>query len=549
MAVTLTINGVDYEYPETGDVDWGPDATDWAQAVTTGMLQKAGGLFTLLAETDFGGSFGLKSLYYKSRSSNVSSTGTLRLALSDSIGFRNNANNADLLLTVSGSNTLLFNGLPIGNVASVTDTNSIDLTITGTTLSADLKLSAAAAGAGNQLVNLDIQSDGLRARIANSDIVAAAAGTYQPVGNYITALTGDVTATGPGSSAATIANSAVTLAKMANLAANSIIGNNTGSSATPIALTGAQTTALLSNFVGDSGSGGTKGLVPAPATGDAAANKFLKADGTWAATPAGPTTATPTVAGIVTSFAPTVASSVTTVTSNNYTILTTDGFSTVLVSTGSSTRTITLPASSSNVGRTVFIQKTDTGTGSVTITRAGSDTIQGFTTLTLTNQYDCATLVGVGSNLWLIQNYTPNSMIQMSGGNGYGSTATKVRRFTTTTVNIGAAMTLATDATNGTVVTIVEPGLYAMIYQDTRTGSTSWMGITINAAVLTTNVQSQPSANILSLSTNVRAGEPGLCSLTTKLAAGDVIRCMTDGGMDETDPTAVRFRIVQVQRY
>lgn len=35
-----------------------------------------------------------------------------------------------------------------------------------------------------------------------------------------------------------------------------------------------------SNFVGDSGSGGTAGLVPAPSTGDAI--KYLKGDGTWA---------------------------------------------------------------------------------------------------------------------------------------------------------------------------------------------------------------------------------------------------------------------------
>lgn len=43
-----------------------------------------------------------------------------------------------------------------------------------------------------------------------------------------------------------------------------------------------QVTADLIAVVGDSGSGGTKGLVPAPASGDAAANKYLKADGTWA---------------------------------------------------------------------------------------------------------------------------------------------------------------------------------------------------------------------------------------------------------------------------
>lgn len=36
---------------------------------------------------------------------------------------------------------------------------------------------------------------------------------------------------------------------------------------------------LISDFVGDSGSGGTKGLVPAPATGDS--GKYLKGDGTW----------------------------------------------------------------------------------------------------------------------------------------------------------------------------------------------------------------------------------------------------------------------------
>lgn len=40
--------------------------------------------------------------------------------------------------------------------------------------------------------------------------------------------------------------------------------------------------APLDVFVGDSGSGGEIGLVPAPSAGDAAAGKFLKADATWA---------------------------------------------------------------------------------------------------------------------------------------------------------------------------------------------------------------------------------------------------------------------------
>lgn len=48
------------------------------------------------------------------------------------------------------------------------------------------------------------------------------------------------------------------------------------------AASAAAQTALLSVVVGDSGSGGSKGLVPAPAAGDAAAGKFLKADGSFA---------------------------------------------------------------------------------------------------------------------------------------------------------------------------------------------------------------------------------------------------------------------------
>ena len=58
-------------------------------------------------------------------------------------------------------------------------------------------------------------------------------------------LTGDVTGSGVSSFATTIAAGSVTLAKMANFAANSIMGNNTGTNSAPIALTAAQTKTLL----------------------------------------------------------------------------------------------------------------------------------------------------------------------------------------------------------------------------------------------------------------------------------------------------------------
>jgi len=99
-------------------------------------------------------------------------------------------------------------------------------------------------------------------------------------GDQTITLTGDATGSGTGSFAVTIANGAVTLAKMANMATASFIGRTTASTGVPEVLSATQSTAILNTMVGDSGSGGTKGLVPAPASGDA--TKYLKGDGTWA---------------------------------------------------------------------------------------------------------------------------------------------------------------------------------------------------------------------------------------------------------------------------
>jgi hypothetical protein len=73
----------------------------------------------------------------------------------------------------------------------------------------------------------------------------------------------------------------VTNAKLANVPTATIKGRSSSGTGDPEDLNATQATALLNVVVGDSGAGGTKGLVPAPAAGAAAANKFLKADGTW----------------------------------------------------------------------------------------------------------------------------------------------------------------------------------------------------------------------------------------------------------------------------
>lgn len=118
MAQNISFNGVTYSVPDVGDESWGQSLSAYLVAIPQGALQKTGGSFTLTADVNFGASFGLLSLYYKSRSSNLSTAGILRLAVADTIGWRNNANGANLLLAVDGSNRLTFNGSILGVIAA-----------------------------------------------------------------------------------------------------------------------------------------------------------------------------------------------------------------------------------------------------------------------------------------------------------------------------------------------------------------------------------------------------------------------------------------------
>jgi len=83
-----------------------------------------------------------------------------------------------------------------------------------------------------------------------------------------------------------VANNGVTNANLSTMPTNTLKGNNTGSTANASDLTSTQVTAILDTVIGDTGSGGTKGLVPAPASGDGVANKYLDATGGWSV-PAG----------------------------------------------------------------------------------------------------------------------------------------------------------------------------------------------------------------------------------------------------------------------
>jgi hypothetical protein len=122
VSLLVTLNSVNYIIPTPQETGWGTNLDNFFVGIAAGCLQKSGGSFTLAADVDFGASFGLKSLYYNSRSANIATSGTVRLASADpGVVFRNNANSANLILTTNASDQLTFNGNIIPtDLASIT---------------------------------------------------------------------------------------------------------------------------------------------------------------------------------------------------------------------------------------------------------------------------------------------------------------------------------------------------------------------------------------------------------------------------------------------
>jgi len=109
MAQTVTLNGVDYQIPDVGEIGWGEEVSNYLIALSTGVLTKTGGLFALQSDLDFGASYGVAARYFRSRSG-AASAGLLRLAASDGIYWRSADNTTNLGLTVNPAGQLVFNG-------------------------------------------------------------------------------------------------------------------------------------------------------------------------------------------------------------------------------------------------------------------------------------------------------------------------------------------------------------------------------------------------------------------------------------------------------
>lgn len=122
-----------------------------------------------------------------------------------------------------------------------------------------------------QRINLGLSSGSSIGALSASDWTTF--NSKQASGSYITALSSDVVATGPGSATATIQSGVVSNSKLANMATQTFKGRTTSGTGSPEDLTATQATAMLNPF-----SSSLQGL--APASGGGTTN-FLRADGTW----------------------------------------------------------------------------------------------------------------------------------------------------------------------------------------------------------------------------------------------------------------------------
>lgn len=162
------------------------------------------------------------------------------------------------------------------NLSATYETRVSTLSAAHSTLSATFTtLSAAHTTLSAAHTTLSAAFNTLSSNFAQRDyIVLSAAGTL--ANERVLTMGGGLSANDAG------AGSTLTIS-LANLTASSVLG--VLAAGVPAGLSQTQLTTLVNPFVGDSGAGGTKGLVPAPGVGDA--TKFLRGDATFVTIPGG----------------------------------------------------------------------------------------------------------------------------------------------------------------------------------------------------------------------------------------------------------------------
>lgn len=555
MAVTVQLNGVTYDIPEPGDSGWGQDLSDYFVAQASGLLQKAGGAFTLTAEVDFGNTFGLKSAYFKTRTALPAAAGVLRLARTDSVSWRNAANSADLPLGVDVSGNLTFDGNTFVS-GGITDLTG-DVTASGPG-------SAVATIGANKVTDAKFrQSAALTVvgRSANStgNVADISAGTD----NFVLRRSGTTLGFGLLVNANIDAAAAIAFSKLASLTSANILVGSAGNVATAVAMSGDATISnvgVITLSTGKAFSSEILNLGLSASVGSSALTVALKqADGTT-----DPSTGS---AAVSIGFRSSTASS------GAYTVRTATSPLSVVVSSGSTlgqgsgfthfiwvyaldnAGTIELGVSSTRFDD-ASVQSTtaeggagaaDSGGVIYSTTARSNVPIRVIGRLTVT-EATAGTWATAPSEIsltpmdWVIG----TDYVTLHNDNGNGSSTTTVRKYVSVSSTRSRSMFYTQSATLGDSITIVASGVYSVAASVRYTsGANQNVSVEANTTTVSSRVPYPAGTAVLSVDA-ITGGILVADSRALSLAAGDVIRMCTPASLTSSDSAPQYLSVVRV---
>lgn len=140
----------------------------------------------------------------------------------------------------------------------------------------------------------------------------------------------------------------------------------------------------------------------------------------------------------------------------------------------------------------------------------------------------------------------PRSEIRVEIGNGYGSSSTKIRRFTTSVISTGSNITYADSSTLGATFTLNAAGVYCASYADDKSAGFCNYGISLNSNQLTTNIESITNTTRKGMTSDSGTTTYGANVASCFIGAvNDVVRPHTDARCDGAD-NFTWFQITQV---
>jgi hypothetical protein len=223
------------------------------------------------------------------------------------------------------------------------------------------------------------------------------------------------------------------------------------------------------------------------------------------------------------------------ISSINYTILDSDGFQTIAVSTGVADRTVTLPLLANNEGRRIRISKVF-GPNKVIVSPDATDTNSlsndALSTVDLVQVGDTIEVEGTNSTgKWEFINERIASQLRLHTYAGVGSVETAIIRFTTVVENYGNYFienhsTGYNGNTEGLKIIIQRSGKYGFSISGYKeSGVITYVGLSLNTTNTTQSIISIPATERLAIDgMDGIDGRTGCAAWTGYLQKGDIIR-------------------------